>query len=122
MSDALLPWASDLAAGASGDIALTSGSSLTQQRVLRRLLTNRGCYVWQPGYGASLGQYLGTPSNEREIAGSVKSQMLHEVAISTQPEPTIMAQAFASGTLFVEIQYVDAPTGGTELLTFTVSS
>ena len=122
MSDALLQWGSDLATGASGDLALTTGSSLTQQRVLRRLLTNQGCYIWQPGYGGGLGQYVGTPTNDREIAGSIKGQMLLEAAVSTQPEPTIMAQAFASGTLFVEIQYVDALSGGTELLTFSVSS
>jgi phage baseplate assembly protein W len=121
MSDALLQWGSDLAAGASGDIALTSGSSLTQQRVLRRLLTNQGSYTWQPNYGASLGQYVGAPANDREIAGSIKSQMFLEQAVSTQPTPTITAQAFASGALFVEIQYVDALSGRTELLNFTVT-
>jgi len=122
MSDALLQWGSDLVAGASGDIALAGGSLLTQQRVLRRLLTNQGCYTWRPSYGASLGQYVGTSTNDRVIAGAIKNQMLLEAAVSSQPQPTITAQAFVSGTLFVEIQYVDAIGGGTELLNFTVSS
>jgi phage baseplate assembly protein W len=122
MSDALLQWGSDLAVGASGDLALVNGSSLTQQRVLRRLLTNQGCYVWQPSYGAGLGRFVGSTANDREIAGSIKSQMLLEAAVATQPEPTITAEAFSSGAIFVEILYVDAASGGTELLTFTVSS
>ena len=52
-----------LRAGAAGDLAPAAGTLRGQQRVLRRLLTNPGDYIWQPGYGAGLGQFVGKPAS-----------------------------------------------------------
>jgi hypothetical protein len=67
-------WASDLSIGPTGDLALASGSMLGQQRVLRRLMTNPGDYIWQLGYGAGLGQFIGQPTNASQIQAVIRSQ------------------------------------------------
>ena len=59
MADAFHQWGSDLATGSTGDISTISGQLLGQQRVLRRLLTNPGEYIWQLDYGAGLARFIG---------------------------------------------------------------
>jgi hypothetical protein len=122
MNDATLSWGGDLVTGPAGDIALASGSGLGQQRVLRRLLTNSNDYVWHPDYGAGLGQFVGTTINERQIVGTIKSQIFEEAAIARQPDPAVVAEAFPNGSVYVAISYVDATNGATQSLTFTVDS
>ena len=63
-----------------GDLA-GDGAALTQQRVLRRLLTNPGDYIWQLGYGAGLGQFVGRPGVPAAIAGVAGAQILLEAAV-----------------------------------------
>jgi hypothetical protein len=122
VNDASLVWGGDIIVGATGDIAMASGSGLGQQRVLRRLLTNTDQYVWHPTYGAGLGQFVGTTLDERKIIGMIKSQIFAESAVASQPDPTVTAQISSNGSVYVGISYVDALSGGTQSLTFTVSS
>ncbi len=122
MNDATLVWGGDLVIGPTGDIALASGGTLGQQRVLRRLLTNENDYVWNPDYGAGLGQFVGAVTNEREIVGIIKSQIFEETAVSRQPDPAVAAEAFPNGSVYLEINYVNALNGSTQSLTFTVGN
>ena len=69
MWDATLVWGGDLTINATGDLQLSTGTQLGQQRVLRRLLTNAADYIWQPDYGAGLGQFVGAANIERAAAG-----------------------------------------------------
>jgi len=46
MSDISHLWGNDLTIGPTGDLAVASNDGLTQQRVLRRLLTSVGDYIW----------------------------------------------------------------------------
>ncbi len=124
MYDLSLQWGSDLSIGPTGDLALVSGSQLGQQRVLRRLMTNAGDYIWQIGYGAGLAQFIGQPANASQIQAVVRSQIFKETTVSRTPEPTITVQFSPSdgtGTVFLEILYVDAASGQTQLLSFSVN-
>ncbi len=56
MYDLSHQWGDDLTVGPTGDMALVTGSVFGQQRVLRRLMTNPGDYIWQLDYGAGLAQ------------------------------------------------------------------
>ena len=47
-------WGDDLTLTATGQVALVDGTPKGEQRVLRRLLTNPGDYIWHPEYGAGL--------------------------------------------------------------------
>lgn len=122
MQDAALQWGQDLAAGNTGDLASVSGSALGQQRVLRRLLTNPGDYVWYPQYGAGLAQFIGTPSNEAAIRRVIRSQIFMETSVSRLPEPVIDVQAASDGSVYVQLRYVDSTNGTTQVLSFSVSS
>jgi phage baseplate assembly protein W len=125
MDDISHQWGSDLTIGPTGDLAVTAGASLGQQRVLRRLLTNPGDYIWRLDYGAGLARFIGQPGNALQIRAVVRSQIFKEAAVARTPEPVIdvsFAPAGAAGTVYVHIRYVDANTGQTQLLSFSVSA
>ena len=122
MQDAALLWGEDLLPGSTGDIGLANGISLGQQRILRRLLTNPGDYIWHPAYGAGLGQFIGDPSNTAAIRSCIRSQIFMEASVSRLPEPVIDVQATSNGSVFVEIRYVDATVNATQVLSFSVSA
>jgi hypothetical protein len=121
MQDAALLWGGDLEPGNTGDLLLSSDSLLGQQRVLRRLLTNPGDYIWHTSYGAGLGQFIGVPCNVVKIKATIRSQIFMESAVSRLPEPVIDVQSSNSGSVFVQLRYVDATSGMTQVISFSVS-
>ena len=125
MTDLFHVWETDLTTSATGDLALVSGSVLGQQRVLRRLLTNPGDYIWHTYYGAGLAAFVGTPANEALIKATIRSQIFQEAAVARTPEPIIDVQVSPAGafsTVYVDIRYTDSLSGETQMLTFTVST
>jgi phage baseplate assembly protein W len=122
MQDAALLWGGDLSAGPTGDIALAAGSALGQQRVLRRLLTNPGDYIWQLQYGAGLAQFIGNVCNVAAIRSTIRSQIFRESAVARVPEPVIDVQDAQNGSVYVYIRYVDSVNGTTQVLSFAVSA
>ncbi len=122
MADASHQYGADLTTGPTGDIACVSGVTLGQQRVLRRLLTNPGDYIWDLGYGAGLGRFVGQPADAAQIAAVVRGQIFKEAAVARRPEPVIDVAADVAGTVSVHIRYADAESGDTQILSFTVSN
>ncbi len=120
MPDLALFFGDDLTIGPTGDLLLASSTSLTQQRVLRRLLTNQGDYIWQLGYGAGLAQFVGQPGAPAVIAGIVRTQMLQETSVANLPAPVVNAEAAADGTVNLSVRYADAQTGNADVLSFSV--
>jgi phage baseplate assembly protein W len=111
--------------GATGDIGTVAGALLGQQRVLRRLLTNPGDYIWQLDYGAGLARFIGQPVNPLQIRAVIRSQIFQEATVARQPEPLIdvqVAPGGASGTVYVYIRYVDAQSSQTQVISFSVST
>jgi phage baseplate assembly protein W len=122
MPDANLLWGTDLDISATGDIATTTASALGMQRVLRRLLTNPGDYIWQPDYGGGLAQYVGVPADISAIKARIRSQIFMEAAVARLPEPAIDVQGTTDGSVYVSIRYVDSTSGQTQILSFSVST
>ncbi len=120
MQDAALLWGQDLGASSIGDIALVSGTALQQQRVLRRLLTNPGDYIWNPAYGAGLAQFVGTPCNVAAIRATIRSQIFMESSVARLPEPVIDVSSASDGSVYVQIRYVDSASSSTQVLSFSV--
>jgi len=120
MPDLVLQFGGDLAVGPTGDLLLADGAALTQQRVLRRLLTNPGDYIWQLSYGAGLGQYVGQPGAPAAISGVARAQMLLEATVAVTPAPVIGTVAGDDGTVTLSLNYTDAATNQTSLLTFSL--
>ena len=120
MPDIWHQWGSDLMVGPTGDLASVAGALLGRQRVLRRLLTNPGDYIWQLGYGAGLAQFVGRPANALQIRAVIRSQIFQEAAVARMPEPVIEVASDDIGAVYVDIRYVDAVTGQTQVLSFSV--
>ncbi len=119
MPDLFHFWGSDLSLSSTGDLAIADIPVVTQQRVLRRLLTNPGDDIWSPDYGAGLASFVGLPGTVRAIQAVIHGQIFKEAAIAHTPEPTVDLQADPTGSLYVQIRYADAQTGTTQTLTFT---
>jgi phage baseplate assembly protein W len=123
MSDCFLPWGEDIAFGPDGDLSLISGSDLTSQRILRRLLTNQGGYLWHPSYGGSLANYVGSPSSGGSIAAAIRGQMYKEPAVQQTPRPQIdliSAPINCLNEVALNIQYTDASSGNQSTIAIKV--
>jgi phage baseplate assembly protein W len=120
MADLFQQYGGDLAVAPGGDLASVSGTLFGQQRVLRRLLTNPGDYLWNPGYGAGLARFVGRPASAARIRSAIRAQIFQERAVARQPEPAIDVAADATGSVTVRIRYADSTTGATQVLGFTV--
>lgn len=111
MADAVLVFGGDLSFGDAGDLALASGAALTEQRVLRRLLTNPGDYIWQLGYGAGLGQFVGSAGARGAVAAVARAQMGNETRVAQAPPPQITVDSASPAGITMTIAYQDAVTG-----------
>jgi hypothetical protein len=120
MVDLALQYGGDLSVGPTGDLALADGPVLTQQRVLRRLLTNPGDYIWQVSYGAGLGQFVGQPGAPAAIAGVTRAQLLQEAGVAPSPPPVVTSTVGNDGTVTTALVYTDAATGQASTLSFSV--
>jgi hypothetical protein len=120
MADLALAFGGDLVVDQTGDIGLVDGALLTQQRVLRRLLTNPGGYIWQLSYGAGLAQFVGQPGAPAAIQAVSRSQILAEPNVARNPAPLIVAAAAGDGTVSLSIRYTDAMAQVTTSLSISV--
>jgi hypothetical protein len=109
MYDIFHEWGNDLAVGSSGDLAVSTGSDTVSQRVLRRLLTNPGDYLWNLDYGGGLAQFVGAPANVADVEAVVRTQLALESAAPTTPEPQVSVRVIdaANGYVVANITYAD---------------
>ena len=82
-------WGGDLTIGATGDLETVSPPDSVSQRIIRRLLTNRGDYIWSLVYGAGLTKFLGQPIVMAQIMAEIRVQMLRETSVATYPCPIV---------------------------------
>lgn len=120
MPDLALQFGGDLGVSPTGDLLLVDGGALTQQRVLFRLLTNPGDYIWQLNYGAGLAQFIGQPGAPAAITGVARAQLLLESTVAASPAPVISTVTDDDGTVNLSLMYADAVSGQTSYLTFTL--
>jgi hypothetical protein len=111
---------SDLNLSITGDLQRVDGTVKGQQRVLRRLLTNPGDYMFHPTYGAGLAAQVGAVADMSKITALIRGQILLEDAVAQVPEPQIMVSAITNG-ISVYIKYTDAVSKTAQVLSFDVS-
>jgi hypothetical protein len=120
MTDAAQYFSEDLTLGATGGLQAADGVLLSQQRILRRLMTNPGDYIWEPTYGAGLPRRIGSKLDVTEVTALIRSQMYLEDSVQQQPEPQVTVTPIPNG-VFVRIEYVDVDSGRTAILSFSVT-
>ena len=119
MPDLAHLWGSDLAWSSTGDLAASDTPALTEQRVLRRLLTTQADYIWQLDYGASLASFVGQPGAALAIRAAIRGQLSKETTVAQTPAPIIDLTPDPAGNLYVSIRYADAASGATGTIAFT---
>ena len=125
LADLYQIWSTDLRPSNTGDALTVTGTDRGQQRILRRLLTNPGDYIFQPDYGAGLPQYVGQNQSHDtldKIKGTVTGQVLQEAVVAPSPAPVVTITQLPDFSLWVWIQYTDAPTGSPVVLSFNVGN
>lgn len=110
-------WGEDLQLGATNDLRGVEGVEEGTQALLRRLLTAPGELLFHPEYGAGLPARVGSLLNLPEIEGLVLAQLRLEARVASDPTPKVKLVPKVD-SLFVSIQYVDAPTGQSQILEF----
>ncbi len=122
MYDIYLEWGTDLSVGSNGDLALVNGSTQTNQRVMRRLLTNPGDYIWNLAYGAGLGSFVGSTADLLDIEAVIRNQISLEAAVPSTPAPNVMVQTIAVGGYVVaDITYSDPSSDSSVNLNFVLN-
>jgi len=101
-------WEGDLSVSSTGDIGAAPVLLEAEQRIIRRLLTNPGDYIWHLDYGAGLGSYVGQLYSPKSIESTILIQMQSEPLVATSPSPTVQvaqAQSGSFSTTSASIQY-----------------
>lgn len=120
MADANHIFGGDLVLAANGDLSTVTGVPLSRQRILRRLLTNPGDYLWAPDFGAGLPRFIGETVNPSRVTAVILAQLMLEPSVSRTPPPQVAVTAIPDG-LFAQIQYTESATGQASLLSFSVT-
>jgi hypothetical protein len=105
-------WGGDLRIGPTGDILAIPAGSEVDQRLIRRLLTNSGDYIWNIAYGGGLGEYVGKPFSPEVLQDVILQQMKLETSIQQDPQPIVVVAETSPtdlNTISVSISY--KPTG-----------
>lgn len=110
----------DLSTSPTGDLRPVESTERGKQRVLRRLMTNPGDYIFHTTYGAGLGQKVGESVNINEWTALILGQMLLEDAVAQDPTPTVTLTLIDQG-VSVYASYTDATTGTPATLSFDVT-
>ncbi len=125
LADLYQYFGTDLTPSTTGDVLTVTDTARGQQRVLRRLLTNPGDYIFQPEYGAGLAQWIGRTADLAAMRALIRGQMLLEPSVAVQPEPEVRVGAIANqagGGFAVAIKYTDVASGEPVILSFEVSN
>jgi hypothetical protein len=107
-----------------GDILQSESEKLTQQSIIRRLLTNPGTYFWHPEYGAGIGRFVGeslSSDNFDYIKNIINSNILLEENVAQTPSPQISFIAISPDILQCTIVYYSIPSQTPATISFQVS-
>jgi hypothetical protein len=133
MADLFQWWNQDLTILPDGDLLLVGGVQKSglpmpgtgtiegEQRVIRRLLTAAGSYIWNPEYGAGLPQYIGQPAHILAIQSIIMAQIMLEDAVAKSPLPIVTISKILNG-LSANIRYVDNNIGKQVTVGFDINA
>lgn len=97
-------YGNDVGVSPTGDLAMVTNNTRTQQRVIRRLITTptvigNSAYPWEPPYGCGLAAKIGAVNwSDDGIQADVLSQLGQEQSILPTPQPTVDVTPFANGS------------------------
>lgn len=120
LADVAHVWGQDVQLSPTGDLGRVTRADRSRQRVLRRLLTNPGDYIFHPDYGAGLPALVGSNVTAAEVAALVRQQLKLEPSVAQTPEPVISVTLIPNG-IRVQGSYTALPDQQPVPLSFDVS-
>lgn len=115
-------YGSDLTVSSSGDVQLSSGTQLGEEKILRRLIMSPGDDINHLEEGAGLARALGSPTNENNLKAIIYAQMREETVVSQVDPVNVTVANYGNGQVSVLVQYVDAVSGATATLEIPYTS
>jgi phage baseplate assembly protein W len=113
-------YSNDLTVAASGDLLTVTEPIRSEQRLVRRLLTPKGSYIWHPNYGGGLAELIGQPNGTRKAEGIIRAQLRLESAIASSPAPQVTVTSSTTGVSVATIVYFNKNTGSMRTLSFPI--
>jgi hypothetical protein len=120
MPDIYCNWQQDLGVAANGDLRAVDGMTRGRQRIIRRLMTILGEYLWHTDYGASVPARIGDTLDMALIKSVISSQIFLEDSVACSPQKQIIVNAIPYGVT-VRILYTDAGTATNFEIAYDVS-
>lgn len=111
----------DLEVAPNGDLLTVDGHNYGTQRIIRRLVTVAGTYLWHLDYGAGLPKRVGDKLLTDILATLITSQIYLEAQVARDPAPIITVEQLLNG-VNVKIVYTDAVTSKPLTLAFDVNA
>jgi len=121
MPDAFHYIGNDLAWSSNGDLQTVFSVQESQQRILRRLLTNPADYIWNPAYGAGLPALIGNPEDDAATSSVILTQMYLEDSVVQNPQPQVDYVSTVGGTITASIRYVESDSNEPTTLSFSAT-
>ena len=120
MPDLSLWWNDDLSLAPNGDLALVDQVPLSNQHIIRRLMSAAKSYIWHLEYGAGLPQRIGRPARATDIQSLVAAHIYLEPSVARIPVPTVTVAPSPTiqGAFVITIKYIEAATNAQRALTF----
>ena len=110
-------YGNDLSLSITGDILLSTGTQLGQEKVLRDLLTNPGDDMNHLDRGAGVSSNIFEPVDLQRIQTVIMGQMRKETYVDQSQPITVVASILHDNTTVnAQITYVDYETGVTSVL------
>ena len=120
MTDLAHVMGQDLQLSPTGDLAIVLDDAETQQRILHRLLTSAGTYIWQLSYGAGLPGLVGSIASQQQITAIIRAQMALEPTVAATPEPQVALIGGLIGEVSATITYTNKISGSVQILTLPI--
>ncbi|GBR46408.1 hypothetical protein [Gluconobacter roseus] len=103
----------------SGGLGTVSGTELTRQSLLRRLLTVPGDYIWQLDYGVGLPLMVGQVIAPEAMESVIQAQVQADAGVDSSQAVTVTVTDEESGVCRCNVSHVDAGSGQQQSLSFS---
>jgi hypothetical protein len=120
MPDLFHFFSGDMQWGSNGDLQTVSSVQESQQRILRRLLTNPQDYIWNPTY-AGIPSWIGKPIDNAAMKSLIVTQMYLEASIVQNPRPQVDFVSTVGGSISSSIRYVESDSNEPTTLSFSAT-
>lgn len=110
----------DIRVSNTGDLLVASGEDRTRQRIIRRLLTGDGEYIFHNEYGAGLRARIGDTLNVQEMQSLIEGQVILEESVAASPLPVVSLRKIDGGAA-ATITYFNAEMGIQNGLSFSLT-